>query len=165
MDKVIVTALLTMAGVIGAILVINTVLPALGRSGSSVLSSSSAASDIIKTDIKIIAVEATGTSVYVWVKNVGSGNVLAISRGDAFLEDVGTSFTRFAFEAQDVTSDCSGAAPATGNWNYCIEDGESIWKPNYTVKLTLTVSPAPTGDYKVKFTTNNGVDDEKSFSV
>ena len=94
MDKVIVTALLTMAGVIGAILVINTVLPALGRSGSSVLSSSSAASDIIKTDIKIIAVEATGTSVYVWVKNVGSGNVLAISRGDAFLEDVGTSFTR-----------------------------------------------------------------------
>ena len=165
MDKVIVTALLMMAAVVASVLVINSVLPALGRSGSSVLSSSRTASDIIKTDIKIIAVEANGSTVYVWIKNVGSGNVTAINRGDTFLEEVGASFTRMSYVDPGATDACANAPAAVDSWWYCIEDAETTWKPNFTVKITMTLSAPASGDYKVKYITNNGVDDEKSFSA
>ena len=46
MDKVLVTTLLTMAAVVAAVMVVNTMLPALGRSTSAVLSSSTAATRV-----------------------------------------------------------------------------------------------------------------------
>ena len=93
MDKVIVTALLTAASVIAAVMVVNVVLPAVGKSGSSVLSSSSAAADQIKTHIEIIAVatDTTGAPevIYVWVKNVGASIITSIDKSDLFVDRSG----------------------------------------------------------------------------
>ena len=165
MDKVIVTALLTMAAVVAAVMVINAVVPSLGRSSSSVLSSSDAAADIIKTDIEIVATDTTPTpkEVYVWIKNVGAANVLAIDKGDVFLEEVNVAFARLTHDSgQDGL--CNYVPPA-GSWAYCIEDSETTWKPNTTVKITIARTALATNSYEVEFITSNGVSDKEFFSV
>ena len=116
MDKVIVTALLTIASIFAAVMVVNTMLPALGRSGSSVLGSSAASAEQIKTNVEIITVTAIGTEVYVWVKNVGAVEILSIDDSDVFLEDVGAaSFDRMPYEAPLPADDPCADAPANGN--------------------------------------------------
>ena len=152
MDKVLVTTLLTIAAVVAAVMVINTMLPALGSGGSSVLSSSSVASSQIKTNVDIIAVSTNTTTpaVYVWVKNVGATDVLAIDKSDVFLQTP-TDYIRMSYNE-------------TPGWVYIIENG-TVWKPGNTVKVTITLTSLAEGEYVVKFTTNNGVSDEESFSV
>ena len=167
MDKVITTALLTIAAVVGVVMVINAVLPSLGRTTGSVLSSSSAAADIIKTDVESIAVasdtSAAPPKVYVWIKNVGTSHILAIEKSDLFLEEVNASFDRLTHDSAQ-TGSCTYSPPA-GSWAYCIEDGETVWKSNVTVKVIIARATLPVGDYRVEFYTNNGVSDEEPFSV
>lgn len=70
MDKVLTTTLLTMAAVVATIMVINTMLPALGKASSSLISSTGAASDQIKTNLDVVHV-ATNTStnqIFVYVQ-------------------------------------------------------------------------------------------------
>ena len=166
MDKVISTALLTIAAVLAAVMVINTMIPALGRSGGSVLSASTEAADIIKTDIEIISVLTASTEIYVWVKNVGVVDIVDIDKADVFLEDVGAaSFTRMTYEIGSVTNDCTASPASTDEWVYCYEDGETLWKPNDTIKVTILLTGAPSGEYKVQFATSNGVTVDKTFSV
>ena len=156
MDKVITTALLTMAAVVAAVLVINTMLPALGRSGSSLLSSSGAAADRIKTNVEIIAVSATSRSsvVEVWVKNVGVADLLAIDHSDVFIES----------PSELIRAIHGPGVPP--NWTYAIEDvGGTILEPTRTAKLTITLASLPPGKYVLRFITNNGVQAEKAFSV
>ena len=155
MDKVLVTTLLTMAAVVAAVMVVNTMLPALGRSTSAVLSSSTAASDRLKTDTEIIHV-ATDTSafkVYAWVKNTGATEITAIDSGDLFYKTSST-FDRLPYNASACT-DC---------WSYTIED-DTIWSPGVTIKVTVHLTTLPTGNYLVRFVTRNAVVAEKEFTV
>ena len=167
MDKVLTTTLLTIAAVIAAVLVINTMLPVLGSSGSSVISSSEAASDLLKTDIDIIHVSTATTTpanIYVWIKNVGAADVLAVNQSDVFLQIGTTSFDRVEYDETASTTDCSASA-VTGKWRYCIEESETTWKPGNTLKITITLASLAEGDYLVRYSTRNGVTDEKSFTV
>ena len=157
MDKVLVTTLLTMAAVVAAVMVVNTMLPALGRSTSAVLSSSSAASARLKTDTEIIHV-ASDTSgspkiVYAWVKNVGGAEITAIDSSDLFFK-TSTTFDRLSYNAS-CSSDC---------WSYTIE-GDTIWRPGATIKVTINLTTLATGDYLVRFITHNAVSAEKEFTV
>ena len=165
MDKVITTALLTIAGVIAAVMVVNTMLPVTGRSSSSILSSSAAAANQIKTDVEIVTVTAIGSEIYVWVKNIGAADIPSIEDSDVFVEAVGTSFTRFTVSIEDTSADCDAAGPAAGLWNYCKEEAWDVWKVGRTVKLTITLSGAASGEYLIRFVTSNGVAVEKTFSV
>ena len=100
MDKVITTALLTIAAVIASVIVVNTMVPALGRGSSSVVGSSAVSAEQIKTNVEIITVTAISTEIYVWVKNVGAVEILSIDDSDVFLKDVGAaSFDRMPYEA------------------------------------------------------------------
>ena len=167
MDKVLVTTLLTMAAVVAAVMVVNTMLPALGRSTSAVLSSSTAASNRLKTDTEIIHV-ATDTSnptkiVNAWVKNVGAANIDAIDLSDLFFlkTSATTSFARLTYGANPCTADC---------WEYCIEgttcsQAGTPWKPGDTIKITIRLGTLATGDYLVRFITHNAVAAEKEFTV
>ena len=100
MDKVITTALLTIAAVIASVMVVNTMVPALGRGSSSVVGSSAVSAEQIKTNVELLTVTAIATEIYVWVKNVGAVEILSIDDSDVFLEDVGAaSFDRMPYEA------------------------------------------------------------------
>ena len=159
MDKVLVTTLLTMAAVVAAVMVVNTMLPALGRSTSAVLSSSTAASVRLKTDTEIIhvATDTTGSPkiVYTWVKNVGGAEITAIDSSDLFFK-TSTTFDRLTY---DASPSCS--APC---WSYAVEGG-GIWRPGATVKVTINLSTLAAGDYLVRFVTHNAVSAEKEFTV
>ena len=158
MDKVLVTTLLTMAAVVAAVMVVNTMLPALGRSTSAVLSSSSAASDRLKTDTEIIhvATDTTGSpeKVYAWVKNVGAAEITAIDSSDLFFK-TSTSFNRIPY----------GSSSGTPYWDYVIEGSNTEWDPGETVKITINLSTLAAGDYLVRFVTHNAVVAEKEFTV
>ena len=165
MDKVLTTTLLTMAAVVAAVMVINTMIPVIGTSGSSVLSSSGAAAEQIKTNVEIIAVHAqttTGTStISVWIKNVGSVEVLAIDLSDVFVQEGNTTFTRYSYQAGTLDLDAD-------EWTYEIQDGKSSWIIRATIKVTIAFNGemgVNSRDYLVKFTTNNGIIDEESFSL
>ena len=154
MDKVITTALLTMAAVVAAVMVINTMIPVLGRSGSSVLLASAAASDRIKTDIEIIAVATVTSTVQVWIKNIGSVDVGDIQNSDVFLE-TSIDFTRMDYSASS----------SANTWRYELEGSATTWKPGNTLHVTITLGSPATGDNVVRFTTNNGDTDDESFST
>jgi archaellum component FlaG (FlaF/FlaG flagellin family) len=134
-------------------------LPALGSSGSSVLSSSTAASERIKTDIEILVVNSSTTpkEVYVWIKNVGAADVLAIDQADVFVEEVDVTFLRLTYDGVDPLAD--------DTWKYAIQGTETFWKPSTTIKVTLKLATLAAGSYRVRFITNNGVSDTYSFSV
>ena len=144
-----------MAAVVAAVMVVNTMLPALGRSTSAVLSSSTAASDRLKTDTEIIHV-ATDTAtfkVYAWIKNTGATEIIAIDSGDLFYK-TSTTFDRLTYNASACT-DC---------WSYSIE-GDTIWRPGTTIKITVHLTTLASGDYLVRFITHNAVSAEKEFTV
>lgn len=154
MDKVITTALLTTAAVVAAIMVINAILPSLGRSSGALTESSGSAADRIKTDIDVIHVSSsTSTSqVFVFVKNVGSHTILAISDADVFLKTA-TTYDRLPYG--------SGAQ----TWSYALQGGYTAWKPGATLKITLQLTSLTSGDYEVRIITQNGVSAVKAFSV
>ena len=146
-----------MAAVVAAVMVVNTMLPALGRSTSAVLSSSSAAAKRLKTDTEIIhiATDTTGSPeiVYAWVKNVGAADIDAITSSDLFFK-TSTTFDRLPYNAS-CGNDC---------WSYSIED-DTVWKPGVTVKITINLTTLAAGDYLVRFVTFNAVAAEKEFTV
>ncbi len=157
MDKVLVTTLLTMAAVVAAVMVVNTMLPALGRSTSAVLSSSTAASDRLKTDTEIIHV-ATDTAtfkVYAWIKNTGASEITAIDSGDLFYK-TSTTFDRLTPGDPGCTAPC---------WEYTVEGSGTVWNPGDTIKVTVHLTTLPTGHYLVRFVTRNAVVAEKEFTV
>jgi archaellum component FlaG (FlaF/FlaG flagellin family) len=156
MDKVLTATLLTMAAVVAAIMVINTMLPALGKASSSLISSTGAASDQIKTNLDIVHV-ATNTStnqILVYVKNIGTIEITDIDSSDVFLQTGTATYDRITYNA--------GSNP---KWIYTIQDSATAWTQNRTVLITITVSSLTSGDYKVRIVTPNGVSTEESFSV
>ena len=105
--------LLTIAGVISAIAIMNAILPAVSRSTNAVTTASNTVDERIKTDISVIHAvgELTATSspgwvdtnsnsrfdFFVWVKNVGDRTVDLINETDVFFGQIahrGLSVTR-----------------------------------------------------------------------
>lgn len=154
--------------------------PAIGRSSSAVVSAAGKVDDRIKSQISII--HATGEldssqvwqdtdsdgdfDVFLWVKNVGSMDIVAIEEVDVFFGTQG-DFSRIPY-----VDDAGGGSP---NWTYAIEN-DTNWKPTATLKIsihyTATCTPAPcspaplaSDTYFVKVTVANGVSDEHFFSI
>ncbi len=147
-----------MAAVVAAVMVVNTMLPALGRSTSAVLSSSTAASDRLKTDTEIIhvATDTVNFEVYAWIKNTGASEITAIDSGDLFYK-TSTTFDRLPW-------DDDASCPGSSCWSYSIED-DTVWNPGVTIKVTVHLTTLPTGNYLVRFVTRNAVVAEKEFTV
>ena len=155
MDKVIVTGLLVIASVTGAVLVITTILPSISSSGQSVVSAQREAADRIRTSIEIIAVSsnADGTQIDVWVKNVGTQVIRSVESSDIIIIKPG-GVLRLPY-VSGCASEC---------WDYTLEDNESAWSTAVTVKFTVTTTVA-TGNYSVSVAAPNGVTAAKDFSV
>ena len=94
MDKVIVTALLVIAGVTAAGLVMTTLTPIVGSSSQSVVQSQRDLSQRIETDVEITAVHAppnTPTSVRAWIKNVASAEISFLDQADIYISSIDKS--------------------------------------------------------------------------
>ena len=172
--------LLTIAGVVSVMAILNAMLPAVGRGNSAVVSVAGRVDDRIKTQIRIVHVtgeldengdwqdtDSDGDfDIFLWVKNVGASRLVSIKESDVFFGTEG-DFSRIPY-----VDDASGGKP---NWTYQLEN-DSEWKPtatlNITIHYTATCGPAPcspaplaSDTYFVKVAAPNGVSDEHFFSL
>jgi len=159
MDKVLVTVLLVVAGIVSAAIVANAVLPAVQRAGGDVISVSDAVSDRIRTDARIIetAAAAASTTVQVWVKNVGSVTIANLERMDVFFGPVGS------FERVPPCAQTGNVAPC---WDIAIEN-DTRWSPYATARVEIELDAGLTSgqDYIVTIVLPNGVPISTTFSV
>ncbi|HJO60364.1 MAG: hypothetical protein QGE99_02720 [SAR202 cluster bacterium] len=162
MDKVIVTALLVIAGVTAAGLVMTTLTPIVGSSSQSVVESQKDLSRRIQTDFEITAVHAdSDVLVRAWIKNVGGANISFIEQSDVFVSS--TDKEQFVFLCYDEPISCT-----ENKWSAFEKDGVTkktgYWTEGETIQLTLSLKDdaisklvQSTRTYNFEFTTSNGV--------
>ena len=111
-------------------------------------------SDRIESRVEIIQIGDNGTDVYVWVKNVGTSDILGIQRTDVF----------FGPEGDFYRVEYGGETPPY--WEYQLEGSNNTWKPTITLKITIHPSSSlSSGTYLVKTVIPNGIFDQTTYSV
>lgn len=156
MDKVVVTILLLVAGIVCSLVIFNAVYPAINRSTSAITAMSSNIDDRIKSQVEIIQTTSQDTNVHIWAKNVGASRIGTIDKSDVFFGPV-DDFARISY-----------GQSGTPRWDYLIEGkpGASKCDPTETIKITITCSEAPSsGTYYVKIVLPNGISDEHQFGL
>jgi len=139
--------------------VVNSVMPALSRSNSSMVMTSDVINDRISSQVDII--HATGvdaaTQANTWVKNVGASRIGPIDYTDVFFgpED---DFDRIPYGGPSCTAPC---------WDYVLEGSATEWGPTATLHIIIYLDYSLTTGttYFVKVVTPNGISDAKFFSV
>ncbi|MBM3155747.1 MAG: hypothetical protein FJ004_00495 [Chloroflexi bacterium] len=171
MDKVLSTILLVVAAVICVTLVINAVYPAITSSSGALSSVSARMNERIKSQIDII--HATGEldsngvwqdtnsngyfDVFVWVKNIGTEEVVDVKRCDVFLNGDQTVWAWIPHNYYAI-----GEYP---QWDYEIENGTE-WGIATTTRIEISYESAlSSGEYRIKVLIPNGVSDEYYFSM
>ena len=157
MDKAVTTALLIIAGVVCMIFVFNSVYPMVNRSSQAMVSMAEQVDERMKSRINIVhaANSANHTSIYLWVKNVGTQRVVDVDESDLFLGP-SDNFSRIPH-----VDDAEGGYP---RWQYTLEN-DTEWQTSATLKITITYSSDPgAGTYYAKFIIPNGIYDEFYFS-
>ena len=156
MDKVIVTALLTIGAVTAALVVIVAMGPSIADSSQAVAESQNEAADRIRTSIEIIAVTADsgGTQIDAWVKNVGVEPISPVNKTDVFVITPGTRYDAMTYST----------APGDKTWK---EDPvPSPWDRSDTLHIIidLSASALTVGDHQLRVTTRNGITADMTFS-
>jgi len=153
LDRTIVTSFMIIGGVIAAVLVFNTIYPAVLQSSDALTNRQRRIDERLKSQIEIIHATADGSNALVWVKNVGSSSIGAIERCDVFFGPEG-NFSRIPYEDE---------AGGTPYWAWKLEN-DTDWKPTATLQITVTYGLSLSGRYFVKVVTPNGLSDECYFS-
>jgi archaellum component FlaF (FlaF/FlaG flagellin family) len=147
LDKVIVTALLVIGGVVSAMLVFNSIYPTLGQTSDAFTSMENRVNDQLKTEIKIVYGAQSNGAVQIWVKNIGSLRITALEASDVFFGPEG-NFARIPYGV------------GTPHWEYVVENGTD-WTPSATLQITIVgYSPLNPGRYYTKVVLANGVSDD-----
>ena len=158
-----------MASVVSAVLVINSVYPAIVRSGNSLTRVATKLDDRIESQIKIVYATAeldengiwqdAGTigdfDVDFWVKNVGVSRIVGIDQTDVFFGIEG-NFARIPY-----VTDAGGGYP---RWSYTLENGTD-WINSVTANVTILYDSSISSDeYFLKVIAPNGAYDDHYFS-
>jgi hypothetical protein len=157
-DKAITTALLIIAGVVCMIFVFNSVYPMVNSSSQAMVSMSEKVDERMKSRINIVhaANSANRTSVYLWIKNVGTQRIVDVDESDLFFGQ------QDDFERIPYTGDAGTDYP---QWDYNLENDDE-WQTSATLKITITYTSDPgAGTYYSKFIIPNGINDEYYFSM
>ena len=158
MDKAVTTALLIIAGVVCMIFVFNSVYPMVNRSSQAMVSMAEKVDERMKSRINIVhaANSADRTSVYLWIKNIGTQRITNIDDCDLFCGP-SDNFSRIPY-----TEDAQGSYP---RWTYGIEN-DTEWTTSATVNITISYGTDPgAGTYYIKMVIPNGISDEYYFSM
>ena len=155
-DKIIVTVLLIIGGVVAAYAVFNGVYPAVERSSEAIASATDVVNDRVKSQIEIIQTGDNGTTLDAWVKNIGSSEIGTIENSDVFFGPEG-NYARINF---------GNETSPLPYWSYQLEGGNTRWKITVTNKITIHLAaPSPAGIYYLKVIIPNGISNEITFSL
>jgi hypothetical protein len=152
MDKIMVTLLLIVAGIVCSIVVLNAVYPAITGSSGAIIEATNKIDDRIKSNIRIIEMTHDGSDAYVWIKNTGVSRIDGINNSDVFFGPEG-NFDRITYGGS--------VAPY---WEYEIENDER-WNQSSTLKITVHSDSSISGDYFFKIVIPNGLSDQKFYST
>lgn len=152
MDKVMVTLLLLVAGVVCSMVLLNAVYPAITGSSGAVVDAASRIDDRIRSNVSIIEMTHSGTTFNAWIKNVGASTISGMSNGDVFFGPQG-NFARIPYGGTE--------APY---WTYSIEN-DTRWGPGATLKITITCTGTPSGEQYFKFVIPNGISAQDYYSA
>jgi hypothetical protein len=156
MDKIIVTVMLIIGGILASFALFNGIYPAVQRSGSAISSASDAMNNRIETNIKIIQVNDNQTTVDAWLKNTGSAEIDSVENSDIFFGPEG-NFSRIPY------GDSNSPLPY---WNYQLESTDSQWMPTDTNEIVIHLASLPSPDtYYLKVVIPDGIFDEMLFGV
>jgi hypothetical protein len=158
LDKILVTIFLTIAGVVTAVLLFNTIYPAVIESGTAMTGMEGRIDERLKSQIEIIHAtgKSTNSDVSAWVKNIGSLRISAIERCDIFFGLEG-DFARIPY----------GSDEDPPYWEYALEGDDTEWDSSATLKILIRYGGSfpPAGRYFLKVVLPNGVSDEYYFSI
>ena len=135
---------------------INAVIPAMGRSASALATANSTTADRIRTDVEIIHATGDDTNnvITVWVKNVGTKKITAITSSDIILTKPTTPTTVVSLPYESgCAAECWDYAPVGTDWSRAV-----------TIKFTLKTA-VTTGVYTVRFSSSNAASATEDFSV
>jgi hypothetical protein len=156
-DKIIVTVMLIIGGVIAAFGVFNGVYPAVERSSQAVSDAADVVNDRMTSQIRIIQVGSSNATVEAWVKNIGTSRIAGVDASDVFFGQDG--------EIARIPFGDNGTAPLP-HWTYQIEGRDRLWSQATTNRITIQLAGPPVaGMYDLKIVIPNGIFDETSFSV
>jgi archaellum component FlaG (FlaF/FlaG flagellin family) len=167
MEKVITSMLLMIAAIVASVVVINSVMPSVQRTGTDISAASDVVGDRLRTDVRVI--EATGTvggdEVYIWVKNTGASTIPTIDKTDIFFGET-NNFERIGYDDQATCPTPNPPPRLEPCWQYGIENN-TRWEPTATVRVTvyLDYTLAASTDYVVTIVLPNGVSTSTIFSV
>ena len=151
MDKIIVTAMLMMAGVISAIFFFNSVYPTVSQGSAAIISMEYRISDRMKSQISIIHTANANATVLIWVKNVGATRIGGVESSDVFFGPEG-NFTRIPYGV------------GSPHWEYIVEN-DTEWNPHATIRIMIFgYAPLDPGRYYVKMVLPNGIASDDFFS-
>ena len=169
MDKAITTVLLTIAGVVSVLVIMNALYPAIGRGTGAITTAAANAGERIKSKVSIIhaagELDTSGAwddtngdgdfDVFIWVKNVGDSRIVGVEELDVFFGQDG-DFIRY-----DYVDYASGLP----YWTFVVE-GSTEWGLHKTLRINLNFSsPLPQGTYLDKVVIPIGVSDEHFFGM
>lgn len=153
-DKVIVTVLLIIGGVITSLAIFNGLAPAITESTGAINNAATKISDRIESRVEIIQASSNSTDVVFWVKNVGTSTIDRVQYSDVF----------YCLENNYARVTYGGSIPPY--WNYQLEGNNSRWQQTVTLRVTIHLASTPSaGTYMVKIVIPNGISDETTFGV
>jgi hypothetical protein len=159
-------ALFLIAAVICAAVLIVAIFPAIFTMAGTFGSASHAADLNIRTDFKIVLATNTGTTVSVWMKNIGSAQIPLADieqRSDVFLGPEGSGVQRFSYGGQSYTlgqwTDDTSGLSGNGYWN----PGETLGV-NIALPSSMTNMDPSTTEMYFQFVLPNGVSRSVTFT-
>lgn len=152
MDKVIVTLLLIVGGIVCSLVIINAIYPAITGSSGAIIDAATKIDDRIRSNIEIIEMSHNNNEIYIWIKNIGASTITGINNSDIFFGPRG-NFVRIAYG--------NSSSPY---WDYTIEN-DIKWGPGATLKITIYYTSVPSGDYYFKIVIPNGITDYEYYST
>jgi flagellar protein FlaG len=157
-EKAIATVMLTVAGIVAIVTVINALMPAISRTNASIVATADNVDSRIATDLEIVHVAGTdGTpAVDAWVKNIGAAAIAPVSRLDVFFGPA-NAFVRIPYGEAGCVAPC---------WHFTIEN-DTQWNPTATLHISLTTGGnLTTGEtYYIKLVSPNGIADARFFTI
>ena len=140
------------------IFVFNSVYPMVNNSSQAMASMAQQVDERMQSQINIVhaANSENRTSVYIWIKNVGTQRILSVEQSDLFFGQE-NNFNRIPYKTE-----AGGSYP---QWDYALENATE-WQTSATLKVTITYATDPgAGTYYVKFIIPNGVSNDYYFSM
>jgi flagellar protein FlaG len=158
MEKAIATVMLTVAGIVAILAVINAMMPAISRTNASIIATADSVDSRISTDLEIIHVSGTdgAPDVEAWVKNTGASRIAPVERVDVFFGP-DNAFVRVPYGEVGCVAPC---------WYYTLEN-DTVWNPTSTLHIVLDAGANLTAGttYYIKVVAPNGVTDARFFTI